>query len=128
MVSSIFLIDYIDQSISSEVEYTRILIPYTIINKGILVPQVKFFGILRQYTGSSELAFPGETVRNVLQELCARNPELCAAIYTTDQTDLSPHLRIMLNGRDINMLQGVETPVGESDTLAIIPPIAGGFS
>jgi len=92
------------------------------------MPQVKLFGILRQHAGSPQLIFAGETVRNVLQDLCAGKPELCAAIFTADQTGLRPHIRIMLNGRDIDMLQGFETPVGESDTLAIIPPIAGGFS
>ena len=92
------------------------------------MPQVKLFGTLRQHAGSPQLAIEGETVRNVLQALCADKPELCEAIFTADQTGLRPHIRIMLNGRDIDMLRGFETPVGESDTLAIIPPIAGGFS
>jgi len=92
------------------------------------MPQVKLFGTLRQRDGSPLLTLEGETVRNILQDLCADKPELCEAIFTEDQTSLQPHIRIMLNGRDIEMLQGFETPVGESDTLAIIPPIAGGFS
>ena len=92
------------------------------------MPLVKLFGILRQHAGSPQLALAGETVRNVLQDLCGGNPELCAAIFTADQKGLGPHIRIMLNGRDIALLQGLETPVSESDTLAIIPPIAGGIS
>jgi molybdopterin synthase sulfur carrier subunit len=92
------------------------------------MPQVKLFGALRQHAGSPQLALTGDTIHSVLQNLCAGNPELCAAIFSSDQNSLHPHIRIMLNGRDIAMLQGFETPVSEADTLAIIPPIAGGYS
>jgi MoaD family protein len=92
------------------------------------MPQVKLFGILRQQAGAPQLAFSGETVRIILHNLCNEKPDLCTAIFTPDLTSLRPHIRVMLNGRDIEMLQGFETPVSESDTLAIIPPIAGGFS
>jgi molybdopterin synthase sulfur carrier subunit len=90
--------------------------------------QVKLFGILRQYAESPQFSQPGETVGNVLQQLCTRKPDLCAAIFHMEQTGLQSRVRIMLNGRDIAMLQGFDTPVSEFDLLAIIPPIAGGFS
>ena len=95
----------------------------------ISLRKVQLFGILRQHAGRPQLALEGETVRNILQNLCTDKPELCAASFTADQTGSRPHIRIMLNGRGIiDMLQDFETPVGESDTLAFIPPIAGGFS
>jgi len=92
------------------------------------MPKVKFFGSLRQRAGCPQLELSGDTVRKILQDLCAGKPDLCSAIFTANQTGIRPHIRIMLNGRDIEMLQGFETPVSETDTIAIIPPIAGGFS
>jgi molybdopterin synthase sulfur carrier subunit len=91
------------------------------------MPLVRLFGALRQHTGSPQLVITGDTIRSVLQNLCTGNPDLCAAIFSSDPNSLNPHIRIMLNGRDIAMLQGLETPVSESDMLAIVPPIAGGF-
>lgn len=90
------------------------------------MPLVKLFGSLRLNSGIKQLEIPGETVRAVIEQLCAAQPALCAAVYREDQSGLRLHLRIMLNGRDIEVLQGLETPVAVTDTLAIVPPIAGG--
>lgn len=36
------------------------------------------------------------------------------------------HLRIMLNGRDIGVLDGLDTVVREGDDILILPPAGGG--
>jgi molybdopterin synthase sulfur carrier subunit len=36
------------------------------------------------------------------------------------------HLRIMVNGRDIGVLQGLDTVLAEGDEILILPPAGGG--
>lgn len=88
------------------------------------MPLVKLFGHLRDYTNAPQVEIQGATVREVLAALCAGNAPLCQAILDGDA--LRPHVRVMINGRDIALAQGLDTLLDESDQLAIFPPIAGG--
>lgn len=40
--------------------------------------------------------------------------------------DESPKVRILVNGRDIDFLNGPETELKDGDTVVLFPPIAGG--
>jgi molybdopterin converting factor small subunit len=40
--------------------------------------------------------------------------------------NIRPHFKITLNGRDIQLTSGLDTPVGENDQIAFFSPIAGG--
>ena len=86
--------------------------------------KIKLFGGLRQNAGSAELEASGETLREVLNNICAENESLRAAIF--DGNVLHTHVRVMVNGRDSELAQGLETPVSADDQIAIFPPIAGG--
>jgi molybdopterin synthase sulfur carrier subunit len=88
------------------------------------VPKVKLFGNLRKLAFASTLDQPGVTVQAVIRGLCARNELLCNAIL--DGEGLRPQIRVALNGHDIELAQGLDTPVNPGDTIAIFPPIAGG--
>jgi len=86
--------------------------------------QVKLFGNLRQHTGQLAVTASGATIGAVLEGLCASYPALTQAILDGDQ--LRSHVRVMVNGRDIELADGLATPVSETDQVAIFPPIAGG--
>ena len=88
------------------------------------MPLVKLFGNLRQQSASPALNVPGVTVRGILETLCVGNAALCEMIFDGDV--LQAHVQVMVNGRHIDLLQGLDTPVGEADHIAIFPPIAGG--
>ena len=85
---------------------------------------VKFFGNLRTQVGSSHLQISGENVRALLDLLIETTPSLDNVILK-DGT-LRPFFKIMVNGHDISLAQGLDTPVSENDQVAIFPPIAGG--
>lgn len=88
------------------------------------MPQVKLFGNLRKLAPTATLEIPGATVREVILALCAANEDLCGAIL--DEGHVRPHVRVMVAGRDVVLAQGLDTPVGEAEQIAIFPPIAGG--
>lgn len=75
-----------------------------------------------------ELEVPeGSTVRAVLASLVERCGEkLKKKLINPSDGEPYPYLRLVLNGRDIAFLKGLETIVHDGDTLFIIPPAAGG--
>jgi len=87
--------------------------------------QVKLFGGLQRKAGTTAVTTSGSTVLEVLQILFTHHPELETAV-TDDQNQLQPHVRVMVNGHDIEFKEGLETAVTDQDTIAIFPPIAGG--
>jgi molybdopterin synthase sulfur carrier subunit len=88
------------------------------------MPQVKLYGLFRKHAASSKVDILGGTVRVVLTTLCVDNQSLCEAMF--DENGLRSHVRVMVNGRDMDLLQGLETNLTNSDQIAIFPPIAGG--
>lgn len=90
------------------------------------MPLVKLFGNLRQYAGAKRLDLPGTTVREVLETLCVDNETLRDAIFQAGGL-LRPHVRVVVNGRDSELEQGLDTTLDETDEIAIFPPIAGGI-
>ena len=69
--------------------------------------------------------FAESTVRAVLATLCAANADLEQAIFD-EHGNVHPHVRIMVNGHDIALARGLDTPVTTTDEIAIFPPIGGG--
>ena len=65
------------------------------------------------------------TVAEALGGLTSRHPELRKHLYTDDGR-LRAFVNVYLNDEDIRYLGKEQTPVKESDTLSIVPSIAGG--
>jgi molybdopterin synthase sulfur carrier subunit len=60
-----------------------------------------------------------------LEELIDRFPDLRPGLLAEDGT-VRPFVAVMVDGRDIRHLGGIETPVPDGSTLDIFPPVAGG--
>jgi len=65
------------------------------------------------------------TVGEALQQLTTHHPELRRHLYN-EQGKLRAFVNVYLNDEDVRYLEQEGTPVGESDTLSIVPSIAGG--
>ena len=82
--------------------------------------------VLRQYAGDAkQVEATGATLREVVGQLTERHPGLREQLLTADG-QLHRFVNVYLNGQDVRYLSGLETPVGERDTLIVLPAMAGG--
>jgi sulfur-carrier protein len=88
------------------------------------MPRLKFFGSVRSYVSSREISLAAGSVRDALERLWADNPRLRAAILEGD--GLRGHVRVLVNGRPVELAQGLDTPLEPDDEVAIFSPMAGG--
>ncbi len=81
---------------------------------------------LRPYTGGmSDIKVDGENVGNALESLLAQYPDIGKHLYNED-AQLRAFVNLFLGEDNIKDLQGLATPLSETDSLRIIPSIAGG--
>jgi molybdopterin synthase sulfur carrier subunit len=85
---------------------------------------VKLFGNLRKLADGLPLQASGSNVQAVVDTICEGEPSLCEALF--QDGIIRPHYKITINGHDIALARGLDTPVSEDDQIAIFPPIAGG--
>jgi sulfur-carrier protein len=87
---------------------------------------IKIPPVLRASTGGErEVAADGENVGAVLNALAEAHPETKAQLFS-DEGGLNRYVNVYLNDEDVRVLDGLDTPVGGSDTLVILPAMAGG--
>jgi molybdopterin converting factor small subunit len=87
---------------------------------------VKIPPVLRPSTGGErEVSAGGESVGAVLEALAEQHPTTRGQLFG-ENGDLNRYVNVYLNDEDVRVLEGLETPVGESDTLVILPAMAGG--
>jgi sulfur-carrier protein len=84
---------------------------------------------LRQFTGGKDsIEVPGATVAEALDALTGSNPDLRKHLFTPEGK-VRAFVNLYLNDEDIRYLPQKEaTAVKPTDTLTIIPSIAGGCS
>jgi sulfur-carrier protein len=83
---------------------------------------------LRPYTGgNSEVELQGTSVAEAMRHLIELYPALKPHLYN-GSGELRPFVTLFLNDENIKDLQGLETPLEETDRLMLIPSIAGGGS
>src|SRR5258706_7775839 len=90
------------------------------------MPKILIPTPLRQYTGKQDtVQVKGATVGEALSELTTQHHDLRRNIYN-DEGKLRSFVNVYLNDEDIRYLSKEATPVKESDTISIVPSIAGG--
>ena len=89
---------------------------------------VKYFAYYRDDTGRKEEQLPApETVGELLRLLAKRyGKPLSERLLTPDGQGLGPDAIVLLNGRNIAHLSLLNTALGDADTLALFPIVAGG--
>ncbi len=64
-------------------------------------------------------------IRTLVDALVKRYPALRSELVD-ESGELRGTIKVMVNGRNVEFLQGLSTPVGEEDAVAIFPLVAGG--
>jgi sulfur-carrier protein adenylyltransferase/sulfurtransferase len=82
---------------------------------------------LKQYTEGSktQITVHASTVSEALSAILSENKRLAKHIVDEDG-NLRNFVNIFLNSEDVRYLEGQSTPVSDSDTIRIVPAIAGG--
>ncbi len=81
---------------------------------------------LRQYAARTDaVELNAETVGHALDQLTSAHPELRRHLFT-DEGRLRSFVTVYLNDEDIRFLSKEKTPVQPTDTISIVPSIAGG--
>lgn len=82
--------------------------------------------VLRAQTGGqTEVEAGGSNVGEVLRALTAAHPATEEQLFGPDG-DLNRYVNVYLNDEDVRVLDGLDTAVADSDTVIIMPAMAGG--
>jgi sulfur-carrier protein len=90
------------------------------------MPVLRVPTLLRSYVnGQSEVMVQGKTVAEAMESLMSQYPSL-RPYLTNSQGKLRPFVNLFLRDTNVRDLQGLETPLEESDILFLVPAVAGG--
>jgi molybdopterin converting factor small subunit len=89
------------------------------------MPTIRIPPILRPEAGNNrQVETPGATIREALDTLTATYPALRDRVFEGD--DIPQFLNIFVDGSDIRLLDGLDTPVTDASTVILLPAVAGG--
>ena len=90
------------------------------------MPAIRIPTPLRPYVdGQSEVPVQGRTVADVVESLMTQYPTIRPHL-TSEEGQLRPFVNLFLGESNVRDLEGLATPVAESDRLLLIPSVAGG--
>jgi sulfur-carrier protein len=88
--------------------------------------QVNLPTVLRPHAGGAKtVSAEGSTVGQVLAALVGEYPGLSGQVIDDDGS-LHKFVNVYLNDDDVRYLSALDTPVGDSDEISILPAVAGG--
>lgn len=98
----------------------------------LLRVSVRFFASLRELVGKKveQIEFSDSekvTVGKVLKRLSeVHGKDFVEYVFDSETGEIRSYLLLLVNGRSITSLEGVETRFLDGDVLAILPPVGGG--
>lgn len=75
--------------------------------------------------GVKSLEIGGDSIRAVIDALVQRHPALKSQLLT-DDGELNRFVNVYVNGQDVRYIAGLDSPVGASDEVRLLPAMAGG--
>ena len=89
---------------------------------------VKFVGALRHASGrETRLVECGDcSVKELICTLTRRRPELRRNLINEELGDQRPNALIIVNGREISVINGLSTALKDGDEVILVPVIHGG--
>jgi len=90
---------------------------------------VKFVGALRHVSGVDQLPLncrENVSVRAVISEIAEDRPKLKRSLIDHELQDPRLNALILVNGREVSALDGLETKLKDGDEVVLVPVVHGG--
>ncbi len=87
--------------------------------------KVQLFATYRDAAGIREFDVAVRTVGELLGHVSSLYPPLYSEVCDSSGA-VRPLVKVLVNGRHIQFLDGLMTPLGTKDVVSLFPPIAGG--
>jgi molybdopterin converting factor small subunit len=91
---------------------------------------IKLLGVLHGVSGRSRISLKLEepTVRKMMQKLADSLPKEAKKLLVDSEVNdyPQPNMLIIINGKEISALKGLETEIREDDEVVVIPVSHGG--
>ena len=93
-----------------------------------VVPEVRLLGELRAVLGAKSVSANALVAGELLHEIAERGGEASASrIFDADGCTPNQDLRILVNGRSVVFLEGLDTKLRQEDTVTVYIAGARGF-
>jgi molybdopterin synthase sulfur carrier subunit len=90
---------------------------------------IKFIGALRHLSGKTEFAVSFQediTIKELVNEITQELPELKHTFSDQELNDSRSNSLVLVNGREISVLNGYETKLKDGDEIVFVPVVHGG--
>jgi len=90
---------------------------------------IKFIGALRHLSGKTQINFTFQediTIKELINEITQELPELKHTFSDQELNDSRSNSLVLVNGREISVLNGYETKLKDEDEIVFVPVIHGG--
>ncbi len=90
---------------------------------------LKFLGALRHASGKDKLRVAGaagSSVLDLVNKITKRNQSLRHNLLNEQLEKPTPNALILVNGREISVLEGLDTKVKDGDEVIFVPVVHGG--
>lgn len=94
-----------------------------------MVITIRFIGSLRASSKKSKLSLNLEnavSLREVVNKLIEEQPKLRRALIDPELDDPRTNVLMLVNGKEIGVLNGLETKLKDGDELVLVPVVHGG--
>jgi len=89
---------------------------------------VKFIGALRHASGvNTQLVYCTDcSMKELVCRISEKLPELRRSLIAGESVDLRPNALMLVNGREISILNGLDTALKDGDEVVFVPVVHGG--
>ena len=91
--------------------------------------KIAFLSLLTDFTKIKAINLPlddNSTIKNVFKKLSLKYGKEFEEAFFDTSGNLSKYIILVLNGKDIRLLKGIDTVIQNGDKISFIPAIAGG--